>query len=283
MKNRNVLNSPRLQELKKRRERAFLKRATVYVLGFAVILAGFTYLSSLSGLNIATVEAEGNTIVDTEAIRAAAERELNGKYLWLFPKTNILFYPKNKIAEALGRELPRLGEIELAVKNDRVLLVSVTEREPAYTWCGEKLEEPLEQCYFMDEHGYIFDAAPYFSGDVYFKFFGNLDKNEPLGAQFANGLFENLNYFRKSLETFEIRPVALYLRADGDADIYLQSAKNPEPKIIFRATDDGAKLSENLSAALETEPLRTRMNKEYHKLMYLDLRFDNKVFSKFSQ
>lgn len=283
MKNRNVLNSPRLTELKKRRERAFFKKAGFSVAGLIIVLIGLAYISGLNGLNIGAVEAKGNTIIDTESIRAVAEREMSGKYMRIFPKTNILFYPKNKISEALGRELPRLGDIELEVKSDRVLLVSVTEREPAYTWCGEKLEEPLEQCYFMDEHGYIFDTAPYFSGDVYFKFFGNLDKNEPLGAQFANGLFENLNYFRKSLESMEIEAVALYLKPDGDVEIYLQSAVSPKPKIIFRAMDDGSNLSENLRAALETEPLRAKMDKEYNKLEYLDLRFDSKIYSKFSK
>ncbi|MBI2099665.1 hypothetical protein HYT45_04675, partial [Candidatus Uhrbacteria bacterium] len=68
---------------------------------------------------------------------------------------------------------------------------------------------------------------------------------------------------------------------DGDADLFLSGAKNQKPKILIRADADMENLAENLGAALETEPLKTRMAKEYSKLEYLDLRFSNKVYSKF--
>ncbi len=283
---KNVLNSPRLSELKRRRRRAFLNKALLYLLALAAMFSLLAYLSRLPGINIKTIETEGNSIVDTEAINGVAERELAGKYLWLFPKTNALFYPKNKIKNSLAREFGRLGEINLTVKNNRSLLIAVTEREPLYTWCGANPPagaEEIQACYFLDREGYVFDEAPYFSGEVYFRFYGSPGVNleNPAGSYFAPEYFKNLVSFKQNLEVLKLEPTGLHLKTDGDADLFLSGAKNQKPKILIRADADMENLAENLSAALETEPLKTRMAKEYFKLEYLDLRFSNKVYSKF--
>ncbi|MDP9249587.1 MAG: hypothetical protein M3M85_03730 [bacterium] len=282
---RNVLSSPRLSELKKRRRRVFFNKALVYFVIFFVVLTLAAFLSRLSGLNIATIQTEGNIIVDTESIRAVAERETSGKYLWLFPKTNILFYPKSKIKDALGAEYPRLGQIDLSVKNDRVLSVSVTEREPLYTWCGETMPTTGEEqeCYFLDKEGYIFDEAPYFSGDVYFKFYGALGVTPlyPKNSYFAKEYFAGLVMMKDAVSAMDLKLAAFYLKDDGDAELYLTAGK-AQPKILIRADTDMNVLAQNLEVALDTEPLKTRFQKELSKLEYLDLRFDNKVYSKFS-
>ncbi|MFA6256882.1 MAG: hypothetical protein WCT29_01075 [Candidatus Paceibacterota bacterium] len=286
MKN-SVLNSPRLTELKKRRRRAFLNRFLVYVVLFVGVVALSAYLSRLPGINIETIETEGNNIVDSQVITSLVENEMAGKYLWLFPKTNVLFYPKDRIKEVLAQEERRLGEITLSVKNNRVLHIKVSEREPLYTWCGESL--PISggessKCFFLDKEGYIFDEAPYFSGDVYFKFYGakGVTVLKPTGSYFAQENFANLTQFKEAVRELKLNPVALYLKEDGDVELFLSSTVNPEPMILFRADANTEDLSENLAAALGTEPLKTKMEKQYPKLEYLDLRFDNKVYSKFS-
>ena len=286
MKNRNVLNSPRLLELKRRRTRAFFNRTFFYFLGFAAVLALAVYLSRLPGINIESIEVEGASIVESGAIRTTTQEKISGKYLWLIPRTNVLFYPKKKIVEALTSQYKRLGEINLSIKNNRVLLVVVTEHQPLYTWCGVDLlmdTEAPRQCYFLDKDGYIFDEAPYFSGDVYFKFFGSqgINSENPTGSYFAQEYFQSLTLFKQNLETQGLKPVIFFLKEDGDAELYLSGIKNPKPKILLRTDADMENLAGNLEAALRTEPLKTRFEKEYSKLEYLDLRFDNKVYSKF--
>lgn len=282
---KNVLNSPRLSELKKRRRRAFLNKALLglFVLSVGVALAA--YLSRLSGLNIQTVQAEGNNIVDSKNIAGLAESEISGKYLWLFPKSNILFYPKGAVKEALASEYPRLKDIGLSVRNDGVLVISVTEREPLYTWCGESipLNESGQKCFFLDRDGYIFDEAPYFSGDVYFKFYGarGVALLHPKGSYFAKENFSGLTEFKDAVSALGLKPSAFYLKEDGDAELYLSASKASQPKILVKADADMEVLAANLEVALGTEPLKTKFAKERARLEYLDLRFDNKVYSKF--
>src|SRR3989344_5469071 len=97
MQKRSVINSPRLKELKKRRRRIFWVKALFFLVGISVILVGLTYLSRINKLNITQVEVVGNKIVDNDQIITLVKADLLGKYLYLFPKTNFLFYPKNKI------------------------------------------------------------------------------------------------------------------------------------------------------------------------------------------
>lgn len=271
---RNVLNSPRLLKLKKHRRNVFLNKIFLFILALLAVFAGLVYVSRLSSLNISSVEIIGNKITDTETIKTAVQKEIMGNYLWFFPKTNILFYPKNDIKRELNIQVKRLKDINLSIKNNKILEVSVTEREAKYLWCNLVVGLPSEEkCSFMDEDGFIFDEAPYFSGEVYFKFYGSLSQVN----------FEKLILFKKTLETIEIKPTALRIEENGDIKIFL-SALNKTPTgsyIILKADSDFQKVAENLEIALGTEPLLSDFKNKYSSLLYIDLRFGNKVYYKF--
>ncbi len=278
MKKRDVLNSPRLLELKKRRRRVVLNKILLSFFALALIFAGLVYISRISSLNIKSIEIVGNKVLDTESVKAAAEKELAGNYFWFFPKTNILFYPKNILKNKLHNEFKRLKDINLSVKNTKILEISVTERVASYVWCGDIPPQPgsgdKTRCNFLDNFGYMFDEAAYFSGDVYFKFYG---------ADLAKSNFEKLISFKKTLETMELKPTAIYLQNNGNIKIFL-STKNSggiEPYIIFQTNSDFESVAENLQVALSTEPLKSSFKNKYSSMEYIDLRFGNKVYYKF--
>src|SRR3989338_4198453 len=97
MQKRDVLNSPRLSELKKQKRKIFLNKFFLFLVGFIIIFIGLGFLSRINRLNIANVAVAGNKVVDAEIIKEKVDTDLAGYYFWLFPKTNIFFYPKNKI------------------------------------------------------------------------------------------------------------------------------------------------------------------------------------------
>ena len=279
---RDVLNSPRLTELKKHRQRTILNKILISLLGFAIIFSFLVYLSRLNNLNINEIEISGNKVLDTEIVRATAEELIAGKYLWLFPKTNIFLYPANNIKSGLFNKFKRLKDINLSVKNNKILEISLTERIAQYTWCGPIPTATEENCYFTDESGYIFDEAPYFSGNVYFKFYGNVDN--PIGSYFLKQNFKQLISFKDILIDLGLKPVALYITTDGDIQVFLSGGTTlvDTPKIILKENADFQNVAENLQAALNTEPLQSKFKNNYAKLQYIDLRFGNKVYDKFS-
>jgi cell division septal protein FtsQ len=281
MQKRNVLNSPRLLELKKHRQRVVLNKILIFLLGLLAIFLSLVFISRLKAVNISDIEIIGNKIVDADAIKADVQGELAGKYLWLFPKSNVLIYPENAIKNELQNKFARLKDINLSLKNNSILEISVSERMPEYLWCGTVPAPSDELCYFMDVDGYIFDTAPYFSGEVYFKFYG---ENISLGSYFSKQNFKQLISFRDILVSLGLKPVALYTTTDGDIQIFLSGgiSLSDAPKILFRADADFGNIAENLQAALNTEPLLSKFKNNYSKLQYIDLRFGNKVYDKFS-
>jgi hypothetical protein len=141
----------------------------------------------------------------------------------------------------------------------------------------------------MDTEGYIFDVAPYFSGDVYFKFFGKTsgdaaNPGSPLGLYFLPINFEQFMSFKENIIKMGVKPSALVIKDGDEAELYLSArgALIDAPKILFKFDTDFNTLAENLQAALTTEPLQSDFVKKYASLLYLDLRFDNKVYYKFS-
>jgi hypothetical protein len=258
-----------------------------------MIFFGCVYISRISIFQINRVEVIGNKVVDTEAITEIAQKEMVGKYLWLFPKINILLYPRNAIKKELSNNFRRLNTINLNIKTKNTLQITVTERTGVYTWCGPARNmtdttgiTKAEKCYFMDENGYIFDEAPYFSGEVYFKFYGltNIkDSSNPVGSSFGEKDFKQLISFKNVLVNLGMKPTALYSSEDGDIHVLLSGGITGKtgPEIILKADSDFGVMAENLQAALSTEPFQSDFKNKYSSLVYIDLRYGNKVFYKF--
>ena len=285
---RNILNSPRLLKLKKKRQKIFLNKIFLSVISLLTVFAGLSYLSGLKQLNITEVKINGNKSIDSEMAKIIAQKEITGNYLWFFPKTNILFYPKNNIKNELQNEFKRLKDAVFSIKDGKTLEISLIEREASYMWCDTTLPESDvagQKCYFMDENGFIFDEAAYFSGGVYFKFYGKIsvEENSLSGTYFAKENFYKFILFKKVLENMKLKPVALYQEDNGDIKFFLsrENSLSMGPEIILKINSDFQKVAENLETALNTEPLQSNFKNKYSSLLYIDLRFGNKVYYKF--
>lgn len=291
MKKHSVLNSPRLLELKKKKHKVLKKRIFIFVFLFVLILAGLSFLSRWENLNIDSIEVSGNKVLETKEIESIVKENINGDYLWVFPKTNFLIYPQNKIETELKNKFKRIKDVFVNDKNTKTLDVFLTERTGSYIYCGvippeldifSSESSNGEKCYFMDEDGYIFDEAPYFSGEIYLKFYGSLGRDNILGSYFSQSNFKNLISFKETLGKIGVKGVIFYVQDDGDIKLYLSSSTSKMgPEIIFKADSDFEKITENLQSVLTTEPLQSDFKNKYSSLLYIDLRFGNKVYYKF--
>lgn len=290
-KSRIVSNSPRFQKIKKEKHRVLRKKILFWIFLIILVLIGLTFLSRWSKININTIEISGNKILEKEAIESTVREEISGNYLWFLPKTNFLIYPQRGIEAELKNKFKRIESVFVNDKNVNTLEIILTERTALYTWCGETLPEINTQgvnenkCYFVDKEGFIFDEAPYFSGEVYLKFYGAVSMNEdnPSGSYFLKPYFTNLISLKDSFEKIGVKPVIFYADESGDIKAYLSSQIKSQlgPAIIFKADSDYTKIVGNLQSILSTEPLQTDLKTKYNSLNYIDLRFGNKVYYKF--
>ncbi len=240
-------------------------------------------------MNIGDIKIFGNKAIDTRSIEKKVREDLSGYYLWVLPKTNFIFYPAGKIKSDIMEKWKRIKNISVSVENIRTLKINLSERSPLYTYCGEILPVTIdsgqEKCYFMDESGYIFDEAPYFSGNVYLKFYGKTDRNgaDLLGAYYFDSNFGKLVMFKDNLIKLGLNPVIFSPLDDGDMEIYFASNLKSQlgPKLVFKSDADLGQMTENLQSVLGTDPFQTDFKKKYDSLQYIDLRFGNKVYYKF--
>ncbi len=300
MKKRNILDSPRLLGLKKEKNQIMLKKAYIFLFLFILLVPALSLLSRWEKLNIINVEINGNKVIDKSILENLIKEKISGNYLFVFPKRNFIFYPKQDIQDELRAKFKRLSHIELDLKDFQTLSVNVTERTALYTWCGdtpfttqiteenqdETIEKTASPCYFMDDTGYIFDKAPYFSGEVYLKFYGVVEKEDDtsIGFSFKEKDFNNLIFYKKEFEKMGLKLASFFVDENADIRSYLSSTSSSiGPELIFKSSDTPSQIVANLDATLSTEPLLSNFKSKYNSLLYIDMRFGNKVYYKFSE
>lgn len=272
----------RIDEYRKKRRKAIRNRIILFTILFCVVVTGLAVASSRAELKIDKIIVSGNRIVETKDIEDTVRQDIVGKYFRLFSRANSFIFPEKKIQLDLLQKYKRLLDLTLKVTDIKTLEITVSERQAKYIWCGDifpTIDDLGAQCYFLDDDGYVFDTSPYFSGGVYFKFYGQIHSAsaDKLGAHFLSNDFQRVVNFKETMENMDLKVISLEVKDDNDVYAYLSSGAS----IIFKLSDDFEKLAENLQSALATEPLHTNFNKKYNSLLYIDLRFGNKVYYKF--
>ena len=149
------------------------------------------------------------------------------------------------------------------------LLITVEERAPFALYC-------ISDCFFLDEEGFIFANAPSFSSGVYFVYVTENPVLNPLGKRFITiEEFESLSRFKETLAMLGIESLALDV---GDSEYRLTMLESGQ--IIWRRDSNLTLIKSNLEAFLSDNSIRAQEN-FLDRILYLDLRTENKVFYKF--
>ena len=79
-------------------------------------LGWFIFFSKWENININDIQILGNKVIETKMIESVVKEKIIGNYLWFFPKTNFLFYPKGQIKKELADKFKRLKIFLLTFK-----------------------------------------------------------------------------------------------------------------------------------------------------------------------
>ncbi|MBX4206472.1 hypothetical protein KW784_01670 [Candidatus Parcubacteria bacterium] len=245
------------------------KRLWIACGAFLVLIIMTLFALRMKSLQIAEVKVEGAAGVAPSQVEEAAREFVAGSYLWLVPKTNVFFYPRAGLERELLRRFPRMSSAAASLEGLHILRVSAGERKPYALYCGE-------ECYFMDDTGFIFDTAPQFSDGVYLAYSSDAPLESPLGKQFVpEAEFRGLSAFAERLEALGAEPRSLrFSGTEGRVSLAGRGA------ILFARGADMGSLASGLESFLASEPIRAEGN-FWQKLATLDMRTENKVFYSF--
>lgn len=286
---RDIPTSPRIIEIKRIRRVKRIRLIILLTILLVSLTGALSYFSSNPKLVINKIIVIGNSIVDEKNIETHIYDKLSGKYFYLFARSNFLIYPNHKINNDLRESFPRIDTLSVKREGLNTLRITISERTGSYLYCGEVLpeikDEIGENCYFINNDGYIFDKAPYFSGDVYFKYYIKIKDNtsSPLGLQMLSPeKFHLLARFVDGVAALGFNPSYIVMTPDGMNYLYLKSSgANHNPKILFKEENDLTTILDNLATAMSKKEFKDEINGKYDKLTYIDLKFKNKVLYKF--
>ncbi|TSD03362.1 MAG: Uncharacterized protein Athens071416_43 [Parcubacteria group bacterium Athens0714_16] len=273
------ISSSKVTEIRRKK---FLTRILLVVLILLILFVASIFVSKISSINIVNivVKNEGSVVTEKE-ILGVANNNIVGKYLSLYPKTNIFIYGKEKIKTNIYEKFKRIKNVDIERIGFNGINITIKERSPAGLWCGKKINTE-EQCYFLDEDGFIYTEAPTFSGSVFFRNYGNITGKEQIGSNFLNSeKFKGISFFVKSIKDANVNPISFFANDSGDYEIYLgDNSKNYnfyDGKIIFNSDDNLGEIFNNLMTILNERTLVKGLSDNV-QLDYIDLRFGKKVF-----
>ena len=216
---RDIPKSPRIIEI---RHNSRVRNLRLWIIFFALItslLWAFSYFSEDKHITIDKIVITGTHIINQDDVEKLIYKDISGKYLYLFSKANSFIYPHKKIYNNLRLNFPRIETLSIYRDNLKTLHIDIKERTGSFLYCGHSIPEEQrevgENCYFINNDGYIFDKAPYISGNVYFKYYINLEDGviNPLGKQMMNvDQFHRLARFIDGINSLGFKPVYIAMR-----------------------------------------------------------------------
>ncbi|MBK5215395.1 MAG: hypothetical protein JJE53_01115 [Candidatus Pacebacteria bacterium] len=286
---RDIPTSPRIIEIRHKRRVRTLRLSILFFILFASIVWATSYFSADKHITIDKVVVTGTHIIDESDIEEEVFKNISGKYFYLYSRSNSFLYPNKFIYNNLIKNFPRIESLSVYRDNLKTLHIDITERIGSSLYCGSSIptniEDVGENCYFINNDGFIFDEAPYFSGNVYFKYYMNLGNGivNPKGKQTMEvDDFHKISRFIDKIDSFGFKSIYIVIEQDGTNYLYLNHGSNDTtPNIIFKNTDDLDMILDNLSISMKKEEFANEINTKYNTLLYIDLRFKNKVLYKF--
>ena len=264
---------------KQNRKRKFLRKIIILSILIVVLISGLIVVARNSHFLLQKINISGNKIIETERIRDEVNKILDSNFLFIFPKKNVLWFPKEKIKENILKSYSRIRKVEIERRSFKEIEVMIEEYGSKYLACVPAPIETDEKCYFLDEDGHVFTEAPFFSGGVYFKFFDYLEgKDIAVGDDILPPPeFKRIISLIDQLSNLGLETKSMNIRKSS----YELVLENKKTRIIFTKENDYNKLLSNLSAALSSKPFVGDIKKILNSLEYFDLRFGNKVYYKF--
>ena len=252
-----------------------IKRKKIFSRVFFVSLVLLSVLSLFTALffyidrfKIKNITIEGATDLSKEFLTQELQGVLKSKSLGIFPRDRIFFFPYDDVRIKLMNSFKKFSSVQIEGRFSQNLLVKIEERQPVAVFCAEE----QKNCYFIDEGGFIFVDAPFFSSGVFPQFSDNRAHHKPSVGDFlidgeeARRIFDFMKLMPADYSVAQI-----LLENDG---VYKFLTKEGW-QIILQKDDDFEVAHQNFLASLN------EIKDKRKNLDYIDLRFGGKVFFKF--
>lgn len=263
------------------------KKQIISFVFFVLLLSAFVYVMNLPYLRIDTVSIEGNTTLETEDIQNEVDSYLNEKWVFLIPKRNFLFVIPSQLEQRLKTSFSKIYDLNIN-PDLNTLHIFVTERTPHSLWCEDREYSSRfnERCFFSDQRGFLYTKAPYFSDNVFMKFFTS--QTLRTGKRyFSYEEFIAFDTFLENMASREVDIQKIVFLDHGDIEVHVDSLLgkklSQEPVILMNLEVSYQQTLRNLEVVLGEPEFQQQFTSEEFRLGSIDLRFQDRVFYQFDE
>lgn len=262
------------ESLRERRQRSRFRILVVSGILFCILLGALIYGVWQPGVRIGNVVMYGTD----QSLAQVARTGLEGSYFGVIPHDSTFFLYESGIRSALLSKYPDIAAVSIFRKGLTGLSVRTDPRTAVAHWCGTVFggvstsTESQSTCYVFDSSGFIFAHTATSTEtinpiSVYASLQG--DVVEPLRATIASADKLSASFdFARQLGTLG-SSVSTIVFHEGEVDQYLLSGT----RISYVLGNE-----QNAYTALRSA--RATLNLSDGSLLYVDLRFDGKVYLK---
>lgn len=270
------------KSLEEKRKKSFIKKSFfIFIFILFFISLGILGLTNQK-VRIQEVVIKGNSSVNSFDILKFVNNELYKNYLMIIPTDNILLLRRSNIEKNILDNLKKIKKVDISVDDINKIKITVEERKEDNIWCKGSTFN-LENCYFMDLNGLVFDKIKELPTDSKHTYFGLIESENPIGQYYFKDIFSvegnyalngknSISNLYNALESLSFKPQYFYaLNKDeykvvilGGGFILLNNKKSFESSLT------------NLQALVADKYIGND-EESLKKIKYIDLRFGNKV------
>ncbi len=286
---RQAVSSP--TPLKKQRRKMVFVRFLIFVLSILVLFVGMGFISRIPALVIHEVRVSGTKVLDTEVVADTVRSYLSSRVALLYVRGNIFLYSQKEISSFIRREFPRVFSVTSIERNHTMLSINIEERQAAFTWCGESpptysTRFDKRDCYFLDQEGFVFDHAPYFTPGVYMTLYGGIaSPASPIGETIAlkNSILD-YGVLAEKLANLGLPVHSIVIHTDNQDELILDLPTDIGNFTTIRFNEDStlSELFSKIDSTIHEASFAAQWKVHPRSLEYIDTRFGNKVFYKFT-
>lgn len=254
----------------------------VFVAVLVLISLGILFFR-FSFLQISSVDVSGIPPELSSIVALTAQDELKGTYLKIIPRSNIFLYPRDNIKQALTEKFKNIESILISRKGLSTISISLTERTKAALVCEgfhEDDSEDTSNCFFADEHGYIFAKASTTPSTDFIRYYIVTDKGDGIiGTSFIDSAhFKEIGDFVAGSLKAGIVPLGVLVSDNSQYEMYVKNAES-EITVYFDTRTPLSNTLSNFVAFWNTTFNSTdKKATTTPKVDYINLRYGNTIF-----
>lgn len=265
----------------KRRTLLLIKIWAIRVAVITVVLGLFFGYNSTTFFTITSYDIRGVDEESRLSIDTALHQTANKKVYGVFSNNKILTYSKKSIITTVHETVTDAATITVRAVGLHTVRVTVTLLTPVLR---------TEDNHALDENGVIFttkkDIHTYPTLTIASSTLKTIKNNGLIFSQVTTDdamidsiFIENLLALSTKISSLVFPVARIFISKEGDVSLYDERGLS---KVMFLRDADTKKVWSTLVSALDTDPLKTKLSTDKEGLLYLDVRYGNKVFYKFN-